>query len=120
MPEWRSALQDELPLKSARSRKLGYGLVDLLVVAACTVTFAVVVGAGKHVEAKGPPIGLIARDLGTTPEQFQKAADRFLPRFPHRAPTEAQKKQFATTLNVSVEQLDTVMEKYRPDRLRQQ
>ncbi|MGZ3341306.1 MAG: hypothetical protein ACXU9B_16085, partial [Reyranella sp.] len=63
---------------------------------------------------------LIAHDLGTTPEQFQQVANRFLPHRPHGPPTDAQKRQVATTLNVSVERLDTVMERYRPDRLRQQ
>ena len=94
--------------------------MDLLVVAACTVTFVTVVSLGKHAEPKGPPIAAIAHELGTTPQQFQQAAERFLPRCPLGPPTEAQKKLVATTLNVSVERLDTVMEKYRPDRLRQQ
>ena len=101
-------------------RGLGYGLTDLLVVAACSLAFVFVVTAARDPGPKGPPIDLIARDLGTTPEQFQQVADRFLPRCPDGPPTEAQKEQVATTLNISVERLDTVMEKYRPDRLRQQ
>ena len=92
--------------------------MDLFVVATCSLVFAVAVGPVRHVEAKGPPIGLIARDLGTTPEQFQQAADRFLPRFPNGPPTEDQKKLIAMSLDISVERLDSVMEKYRPDRLR--
>jgi hypothetical protein len=114
------ALEMDTPSKSARRGRLRYGLMDLFVVTACGLTFAAVVGPGMHAAPKGPPIALIARDLGTTPEQFQQVADRFLPRCPHGPPTEAQKKQVATTLNVSVERLDTVMEKYRPNRLRQQ
>jgi hypothetical protein len=110
-------LPKQTPTKSVRRHRLGYGLMDLFVVAACGLTFVAVVGPGMHPPPKGPPIALIARDLGTTPEQFQQVADRFLPRHPHGPPTEAQKKQVATGLNVSVERLDTVMEKYRPDRL---
>jgi len=92
--------------------------MDLFVVATCCLVFAAAVGPVRHVDAKGPPIGQIARDLGTTPEQYQQAADRFLPHFPNGPPTEDQKKLFATTLDVTIERLDSVMEKYRPDRLR--
>ena len=110
-------LQEERT-KRAATRGLGYGLVDVLVVAVCTLCFAVVVGAGRHSEPSGPPVKLIARDLGLTAEQFQQTADKLLPRFPQGPPTEAQKERFATALDVSVERLDSVMEKYRPDRLR--
>jgi hypothetical protein len=92
--------------------------MDLFVVAACGLAFAAVVGPGMHAAPKGPPIALIARDLGTTPEQFQQVADRFLPRCPLGPASETQKRQAAVALDVSVERLDTVMEKYRPDRLR--
>ena len=114
------ALQTDTPAKGPRRSRLRYGLMDVLVVGACALTFTAVVGPGMHPAPKGPPIALIAQDLGTTPEQFQQVADRFLPHCPHGPPTEAQKRQVATTLNISVERLDTVMEKYRPDRLRQQ
>lgn len=113
-------MRQQTPTKSARGRRLAYGMMDLFVVAACGLTFAAVIGPGMHAAPKGPPIALIARDLGTTPEQFRQAADRFLPPCPHGQPTEAQKEQLATTLNISVERLDTVIEKYRPDRLHQQ
>jgi len=113
------AAQIDTPAKGPRHSRLRYGLMDLLVVGACGLTFAAVVGPGMHPAPKGPPIELIAQELGTTPEQFQQVADRFLPRRPHGPPTEAQKRQVATTLNISVERLDTVMEKYRPDRLHQ-
>ncbi len=114
------AAQIDAPPKAPRRGRLRYGLMDLLVVGACGLTFAAVVGPGLHPAPKGPPIALIAQDLGTTPEQFRQVADRFLPHCPNGPPTEAQKRQVATMLNVSVERLDTVMEKYRPDRLRQQ
>jgi hypothetical protein len=112
-------LQKETPKTGAHRGRPGYGLMDVFVVAVCGLTFAAVV-VGMHAAPKGPPIALIARDLGTTPEQFQQVADRFLPRCPLGPPTETQKRQAATMLNISVERLDTVMEKYRPDRLRQQ
>lgn len=120
MPHRRLALPNQIPPKGPRGRGLGYDLMDLLVVAACTVTFVTVVSLGKHAEPKGPPFGAIARGLGTTPQQFQQAAERFLPRPPLGPPTEAQMRRVAEALSVSVKQLDTVMEKYRPDRLRQQ
>jgi hypothetical protein len=99
-------------------RGLGYRLTDLLVIAACSLTFVAVVSPSRH--EPSPPIGLIAQDLGMTPEHFQQFAEKIVPR--RRTgppPTEAQKKELAAALDVSVEQLDTVMEKYRPDRLRQ-
>jgi hypothetical protein len=100
-------------------RGIGYKLADVLVVAACSLTFVAVANPGRH-EPKGPPLGLIAQDLGTTPEHFQQVADKIVPRRPAGSPpTEAQKKELAAALDVSVEQLDAVMEKYRPDRLKQ-
>ena len=100
-------------------RGIGYRVTDMLVIAACSLTFVAVVSPGRH-EPPGPPIGQIAQDLGTTPEHFHQVAEKIMPRHPAGPPpTEAQKKQLAAALDVSVEQLDSVMEKYRPDRLRQ-
>ena len=99
-------------------RGLGYRLTDVLVIAACSLTFVAVVSPSRH--EPSPPIGLIAQDLGMTPEHFQQVAEKIVPRRPAGPPpTEAQKKELAAALDVSVQQLDTVMEKYRPDRLRQ-
>jgi len=113
------ALQHDIPSAPARKRRLSYGLMDVFVIAACSLTFAVVIGVGRQGESRHPPIELIAQDLGTTPEAFRRAAHRFLPRPPMGPPTEAQKRQVAAVLDVSVERLDSVMEKYRPDRLKQ-
>ncbi len=97
-------------------RGLGYRLTDGLVIAACSLTFVAVVSPSRH--EPSPPIGLIAQDLGTTPEHFQELAEKIVPRRPSGPPpTEAQRKELAAALYVSVEQLDTVMEKYRPLRL---
>jgi hypothetical protein len=100
-------------------RGLGYRLTDVLVVAACTLAFVAIASPSRH-EPKGPPIALIAQDLGTTPDAFRHAADRVgAHRQPGHPPSDEQKQAFATALDVSVEQLEAVMEKYRPDRLRQ-
>jgi hypothetical protein len=100
-------------------RGLGYRSTDVLVVAACTLAFVAVVSPSRH-EPKGPPIALIAQDLGTTPDAIRHAADRVgaHPR-PGHPPSQAEKQAFAAELDVSVEQLEAVMEKYQPDRLRQ-
>jgi hypothetical protein len=115
---FRHASTQELPPESRRRPRLRYGLTDLLVVAACCLAFGAVIAA-RHGEAKTPPIAQIAQDLGITPEAFKQAADRFVPRSQIGPPTEAQKQQMAIALDISVDQLETVMEKYRPDRLRQ-
>jgi hypothetical protein len=100
-------------------RGLGYGWTDVLVIAACSLAFVAVVGPNR-LEPKGPPIALIAHDLGTTPEHLREVTEKIVPRRPSGPPpTEAQKKELAAALDVSVEQLDTVMAKYRPDRLKQ-
>jgi hypothetical protein len=93
----------------------GLTLMDLFVVLAASVTFLTAVAAHHaHGEGKGRPVDLAAHDLGITPEQFNAALNK-VPAPPRgQRPTEAYKKQFATALNVSVEKLDIVMEKYRP------
>lgn len=105
------------PDSKARCGFLGSGLtsMDLVVVLAASATFlAALTAHNVHSDRKGPPIELIAQDLGITPEQFSAAADRVPPPPRGVPPTEAQKKRFAMALNVSVEKLDSVMTKYRP------
>jgi len=103
--------------KTVRSGLFGSGLtpMDLFIILATSVTFlAAFTTHDAHGGRKGPPIDLIAQDLGITPEQFDAARNQ-VPPPPHgQPPSEAHKRQFATALNVSVEKLDTVMEKYRP------
>lgn len=99
-------------------RGVGYGWMDVLVVAACSLTFAAVIGVVRGDPGR-PPIELIAHDLGTTPEAFQQAADPVFRHRPPGPPSDEQKQQIASALDVSVERLESVMEKYRPDRLRQ-
>jgi len=105
--------KDPLP-SGARNHRLGYGLMDLFVVGACTLTFALAVGASRNATGDGPPLALVARELGTTPQQLKRAADSALAPMQIGPPTEAQKMRVATMLDVSLEQLDSVMEKYRP------
>jgi hypothetical protein len=100
--------------------RLGFDRTDLLVVIGCTLAFVLVVAAGKQGAAKHPPITLIAQDLGTTPEEFRRIVKRFIPHPRAAPPSEIQRRQIADELDVSVEQLDTVIEKHRPDRLHQQ
>ena len=117
----RLPVDQEISPPRAR-RRLSYALTDLAVITACSFAFLVVVVGAKSPPDRGPPLGLIARDLGTTPEHFKQVADKVLPRppigTPHRPPTEAQKLQVAIALDVSVERLDRVIAKYRPARLR--
>jgi hypothetical protein len=106
---------------AARERcdMLSHSLMDLIVVAACCVAFAAVVAATtRHMPPKGPPVELIARDLGTTSDNLQRAINRFFPPFRHGPPTEMQRQQVADALDVPLDELDSVMESYRPRRLR--
>ena len=108
--------------KVARSGLFGSGLtpMDLFVILATSAAFLVALTAHNiHGDRKGPPVELIAQDLGITPQQFEAAIDQVPPLPRGQPPTEAHKKRVATALNVSVERLDAVMEKYRPpDRMR--
>ena len=111
----------EKPIKSdgkvARSGFFRSGLtsMDLFVVLAASATFLTALTVhNAHIDRKGPPVELIAQDLGITPEQFEAAAHKLPRPVPGHPPTEAQKKSLAMALNVSVEKLDSVMEKYRP------
>ena len=48
------ALQHDIPSAQARKRRLSYGLTDVFVIAACSLTFAAVVGAEPARQAQGP------------------------------------------------------------------
>ena len=111
-----TALPLESPPRDPRGRSLVYGLLDLFVVLACSLAFAIVISPGRHMAAQRPPVGLLAQELDTTPEQLEQAVETVIPRLRGGPPTEAQKRQVAAMLNVSVERLDTVMDKYRPRR----
>ena len=95
-------------------RGLGYRLTDALVIAACSLAFIAVISPGRY-EPKNPPI---APDLGTTPEHFRQVPEKIAPRHLSGPPPTDAEEELAAALYVSVEQLDTVMEKYRPLRLK--
>jgi hypothetical protein len=97
----------------SRARRIHPGLVDALVIGACAVAFVAVIGFGKTFHTKPPPFALIASELGTTPDRLREVSEAILPPPPVR-PTETQRRQVAVALNVSLEQLDAVMDKYRP------
>lgn len=111
----QKAIRPEVRTASSGVFGSGLTLMDLFVILAASVTFLTAVTAhNAHGERKGRPVDLIAHDLGVTPEQFNAAVNKVPPLPPGQLPTEAHKKQFASALNVSVEKLDMVMEKYRP------
>ncbi|MFZ5781121.1 MAG: hypothetical protein ACOY4R_13080 [Pseudomonadota bacterium] len=90
-----------------------------MVISTCIMAFAIVVIAGKESSARrAPPIGLIAHELGTTPERLQRALDTSLPPAWLGPPSESQKRHVAAILDVSPRQLDEVMERYRRAGLR--
>lgn len=69
--------------------------MDLLVIAACCMVFAALIGAGKSMAPKGPSSAAIARDPGPPP---------------HRPSTEDHKRLVATALGIFAEPLDSVLE----------
>jgi hypothetical protein len=62
------------PLKRSLRRSLGSPWTDLLVVAACCLAFAAVIGIAKRTAPQHPATGGIVRDLGPTPEPFARVA----------------------------------------------
>ena len=70
-------------------------------------------------EDHGRPVDQIAKDLGVTPEQFRAAFKSVHPAAKGEQPTkeqrEANRQALATALGVTVEKLDAVMDKYRPE-----
>jgi len=60
---WRPALQKMANL-TLRHPKLGSRWTDLLVVVACCVAFAAVIGVAKRAGPKHPPTGSIVQELG--------------------------------------------------------
>ena len=107
---------DERNRSLPRSRRLYAGFVDILVVGACALTFAGIVGVGKGVGLREPPLALIAAELGTPPERLRAASEAHLPPLPIR-PSEEQRRSIAAALDVPLDLLDSVMAKYRSIRL---
>ncbi len=107
---------DERKATLPRARRLYAGLVDILVVGACALTFVAIVGVGKGMGFREgfrePPLALIAAELGTTPERLRAVSEAHLPPPPVR-PSEAQRRSIAAALDVPPDLLDSVMTKYR-------
>jgi hypothetical protein len=61
-----------LPLR--HRPRLGSSWTDLLVVVACCVAFAAVIGVAKRAAPKHPPLGGIAQELGTSPDRMSHFA----------------------------------------------
>lgn len=95
--------------------------IDVLVVAATSLTFGAIALSQQQRPLKGPPqetIQAMADELGVTPDQFARAAKKLAPPPRGARPSDAERlenrRQLAQILNVSVSRLDSVMEKYRP------
>jgi hypothetical protein len=98
--------------------------IDVLVVAATSLTFGAIALSQQQRPHKGPPpetIQAMADELGVTADQLDRAAKKALP--PLQRPDGAlssetdrleHRRHLAEILNVSVSRLDSVMEKYRP------
>ena len=82
-------------LEGPALRKIPYALMDLLVIAACCMVFAAVIGAGKPMAPKGVSNALIAPNPGPPP---------------HRPSAEDHKKLVATALGIFTEPPGSVLE----------
>jgi len=106
-------------------RKSVFGLdrVDLLVIAACSLTFAATILSQGH---RGPPPGPpteqaiqhMADELGVTADQLRRATEIVPPPIRGMRPSPEQRDRarmtFAAALNVPVERLDMVMRRHHP------
>jgi hypothetical protein len=101
----------------------GLSWIDLLVVAACSLTFtAAIASHGRHVPPPGPPteqaIQKMADELGVTADQFRRASEIVPPPARGERPAPEQRDRarhrFAALLNIPLERLDTVMRRHHP------
>jgi hypothetical protein len=90
MTRWNLGLEAG-PLR----KQIPYGLMDLLVIAACCMAFAAVIVAAKSISPKGPSNVLIAPNPGPPP---------------YRPSAEDHKRLVATALGIFAEPLDSVLE----------
>jgi len=106
-----------------RKSLFGLNWIDVLVIAACGLTFtAAIVSQGHHAPPPGPPteqaIQKMADELGVTADQLHRAAEIVPPpaRGERRSPEQRDKARyaFAAVLNIPVERLDTVMRHHHP------
>ena len=104
-----------------RLRRLHLTWIDLLVVAACSLTFAAVTLAHSGRPPAGPTeeeIQAIAAELGVTADQFRHAAEVVPPPPRGMRPSPAGRDEarlaLAGVLNVPVDRLDQVMRRHHP------
>lgn len=106
-----------------QKRVFGLGWIDLLVIAACGLTFAAaIVSHSRHSPPAGPPteqaIQEMADELGVTVDQLRRATEIAPPPSRGERPSPEQRDKartmFAAVLNIPVEQLDMVMRRHRP------
>jgi len=101
-----------------RPRRLGW--IDLLVVAATSLTFAAIVSQ-QH-RPPGPPteeaVQAIATELGVTTDDFRRAVSQVPPPPRGVRPSDAERAErhraFAAALSVPLSKLNAVMAKYPP------
>jgi hypothetical protein len=107
-------------MPSRPRRRLGW--IDLLVVAATSLTFATVVYSQQQHRPPGPPteeaVQAIATELGVTAADFRRAVAQVPPPPRGVRPSDAERAErhraFAAALSVPVSKLNAVMEKYPP------
>jgi hypothetical protein len=105
-----------------RLRLFGLGWIDLLVIAACGLTFTATFISRSHPVPPGPPtkqaVQQMADELGVTADQFRRATEIVPPppRGTRPSPDQRDKARyaFAAVLNIPVERVDTVMRRHHP------
>lgn len=105
-----------------RLRLLSLGWIDLLVIAACGLTFAAAFISRSHPAPPGPPteqaIQKMADELGVTADQLRRAAEIVPPPARGTRPSPEQRDKdrhrFAAVLNIPVERLDIAMRRHHP------
>ncbi len=101
-------------------RVFGLGWIDLLVIAACGLTFTAAIVSHHRAEPPGPPteraIQQLADELGVTADQLRRATEIVPPPPRGERPSPEQRDKartmFAAALNIPVAQLDTVMRRH--------
>ena len=104
-----------------RKNFFGLGWVDVLVIAACGLTFtAAVVSHIRRAPPPGPPteqtIRKMADELGVSTDQLRRAVEIVPPPARGERPSAEQRDRarytFAAVLHIPVEQLDAVMRRH--------
>lgn len=105
-----------------RFRSFGITWIDLLVIAACGLTFTAALLSHPRPAPAGPPtdreIQALADELGVTADRLRHAAEVVPPPARGVRPSPLQRDEarlaLASVLNVPVDRLDQVMRRHRP------